>query len=178
MWLTEPRNLKRLRSIWGHVQGVLFAIFLYLILEQLFLTYARQKLFYKRLNLHYFLLFETYLKICHFFHFFLYSFCLHDFSVQFLLNFYYSQTQNLVTDLRWSFLRKKRFLFWQKTPSQILDWVLYTPLNSVDLWLNSLLTLSWRRSLSYRDQSIDLLCKSMDWFLCDRDLHRERVKLI
>ena len=92
MWLTEPRNLKRLRSVWGHVQGVLIAIFLYLILEQLFLTYARQKLFYKRLNLHYFLLFETYLKICHFFHFFLYSFCLHDFSVQFLLNFYYSQT--------------------------------------------------------------------------------------
>ena len=26
-------------------------------------------------------------------------------------------------------------------------------------------TLSWRRSLSYRNQSIDLLCKSVDWFL-------------
>ena len=38
------------------------------------------------------------------------------------------------------------------------------------------LTLSWRRSLSYRNHSIDLLSKSMDWFLCDRDLCRERVK--
>ena len=28
----------------------------------------------------------------------------------------------------------------------------------------------------YRNQSIDPLCKSMDWFLHDRDLHHERVK--
>ena len=32
------------------------------------------------------------------------------------------------------------------------------------------LTLSWRMSLSYRNQ-----CKSMDWFLYDRDLRRESV---
>ena len=38
------------------------------------------------------------------------------------------------------------------------------------------LTLSWRKSLLYRNQSIDLQCKSMDWFLHDRDLRRERVK--
>ena len=38
------------------------------------------------------------------------------------------------------------------------------------------LTLSWRRPLSYRNQSIDLLCKSMDWFLYDNGLHHERVK--
>ena len=31
------------------------------------------------------------------------------------------------------------------------------------------LTLGCRRSLSYRNQSIDLLCKSMDWFLYDRE---------
>ena len=37
------------------------------------------------------------------------------------------------------------------------------------------LTLSWRRSLSYRNKSIDLLCKPMDWFLYDLDLHNERV---
>ena len=30
------------------------------------------------------------------------------------------------------------------------------------------LTLSWRRLLTYRNQSMDLLCKSMDWFLYDR----------
>ena len=38
------------------------------------------------------------------------------------------------------------------------------------------LTLSWRRPLSYRTQSIDLLRKSMDWFLCDNGLRHERVK--
>ena len=45
-------------------------------------------------------------------------------------------------------------------------------------WIKSLvhLTLSWRRSLSYRNQSIDLLCKSIEWFLYDRDLRHERVK--
>ena len=37
------------------------------------------------------------------------------------------------------------------------------------------LTLSWRRSLSYRNQSIDLQSKSMDWVLYDRDLRHERV---
>ena len=37
------------------------------------------------------------------------------------------------------------------------------------------LTLWWQRSLSYRNQSIDLLSKSMDWFLYDRDLRHERV---
>ena len=39
------------------------------------------------------------------------------------------------------------------------------------------LPLSWRRPLSYRNQSIDLLCKSMDWFLYDNGLRPERVKL-
>ena len=38
------------------------------------------------------------------------------------------------------------------------------------------LTLSRRRPLSYRNQSIDLLRKSMDWFLYDNDLRLERVK--
>ena len=30
-------------------------------------------------------------------------------------------------------------------------------------------------SLSYKNQSIDFQCKSMDWFLYDRDLRHERV---
>ena len=38
------------------------------------------------------------------------------------------------------------------------------------------LTLSWRRPLSYRNQSIDLQSKSMDWFLYDRGLRHESVK--
>ena len=40
-----------------------------------------------------------------------------------------------------------------------------------------LLTLSRPRPISYRNQSIDLLCKSMGWFLYDIGLGRERVKL-
>ena len=37
------------------------------------------------------------------------------------------------------------------------------------------LALSWQSSLSYRNQSIDLLWKSMNWFLYDKDLSNERV---
>ena len=38
------------------------------------------------------------------------------------------------------------------------------------------LAVSRQRFLSYRNQSIDSLCKSIDWFLYDRDLRHERVK--
>ena len=38
------------------------------------------------------------------------------------------------------------------------------------------LTLSRRRPLSYRNQSIDLRNKTMDWFLYDNGLRLERVK--
>ena len=31
-------------------------------------------------------------------------------------------------------------------------------------------------SLSYRNQSIDLSCKSIDWFLYDRDIDRKVLK--
>ena len=54
----------------------------------------------------------------------------------------------------------------------ILVITLLLKLTYTDLFL----TLSWRRSLSYRKQSIDLQSKSMDWFLYDRDLRHERVK--
>ena len=37
------------------------------------------------------------------------------------------------------------------------------------------LTLSQRRPLSYRNQSIDLKSKSMDWFLHDKCPRHERV---
>ena len=40
------------------------------------------------------------------------------------------------------------------------------------------LTLSWRRTLSYRNQSIDLVCIPMDWFLYDNDHRHERVKIM
>ena len=38
---------------------------------------------------------------------------------------------------------------------------------------NKTFALTWRRSLSYRNQSIDLLRRSMGWFLYDRDLRHE-----
>ena len=38
------------------------------------------------------------------------------------------------------------------------------------------LTLSWRGPLLYRNQSIDLQSKSMDWFLYDNGLRHESVK--
>ena len=34
------------------------------------------------------------------------------------------------------------------------------------------------KSLSYRNQAIDLLCKSVDWFLYDRDFCHGRVKCL
>ena len=40
---------------------------------------------------------------------------------------------------------------------------------------STLLTLSWRRPLSYRNQSVNLLCKLMDWFLYDNGLRHGRV---
>ena len=45
-------------------------------------------------------------------------------------------------------------------------------------WVNRNLYLphSSQRSLSYTNQSIDLLSKSMDWFIYERDLRHERVK--
>ena len=46
---------------------------------------------------------------------------------------------------------------------------LVTPVENISL------TLSRRRPLSYRNQSIDLLRKSMDWFLYDNGLRHERV---
>ena len=38
------------------------------------------------------------------------------------------------------------------------------------------LPLWWRRSRSYKNQSIDLQSKSMDWFLCDSDLRHKKIK--
>ena len=42
--------------------------------------------------------------------------------------------------------------------------------------INFVLTLSWRRPLLYRNQSIDLLRKSMDKSIYGNDLRHERVK--
>ena len=58
----------------------------------------------------------------------------------------------------------------------ILEWILLNVQYYLtkSLWIS--LTLSRRRSLSYRNKAIDLQSKSMDWFLYDRNLRHERVK--
>ena len=38
------------------------------------------------------------------------------------------------------------------------------------------LTFSWRRSLFYGNQSIDLICKLMGWFPYNKDIRHERVR--
>ena len=50
-------------------------------------------------------------------------------------------------------------------------------MESLTLYAPAPLTLSWRKSLSYRNQSMDLLCKSMDWGLYNRNLRHERFKI-
>ena len=84
--------------------------------------------------------------------------------------------QNSVKNEKMEFLWKQltvlsRLVFSQKYPCWMFDRVLNTPPQFPES-----LTLSWRRSISYRNQSINLLCKSIDWFLYDMDLSHKRVK--
>ena len=62
---------------------------------------------------------------------------------------------------------------WQVLNCCYLNWFI----TEIDLFVRpNSLTLSWRRPLPYRKQSIDLLRKPMDWFLYDNGLIHERVK--
>ena len=68
----------------------------------------------------------------------------------------------------WNFKRMFQCLF----PHQVLHKVLLACEYGSQIELN----LSRPRPISYRNHSIDLLCKSMDWFLYDIGLGRERIK--
>ena len=63
---------------------------------------------------------------------------------------------------------------WALTSS--VFWYALRASNDFELCYVMKLPLSWRRLLSYRNQSIDLQSKSMDWFLYDNGLRHERVK--
>ena len=68
----------------------------------------------------------------------------------------------------------------KKTHKKIRGWnILIIERLSLGSGYNMLndLTLSWRRSISYKNQSIDLQSKSMDWFVYERDLRHEIVKV-
>ena len=64
--------------------------------------------------------------------------------------------------------------------------IIFAKSSMLDVWLGSkcvsvlrsrfALTLLWRKTLLYRSQPIDLLCKSMDWFLYHKDLRHEGVQ--
>ena len=71
--------------------------------------------------------------------------------------------QNPVKHLRWTVL-------WRKTPILCLT-------GFSEYGFCSRLTLSWRRPISYRNQSIDLRSKSVDWFLYRIGLRHERVNV-
>ena len=75
---------------------------------------------------------------------------------------------------RWYF--RKAFWF-QKTFLRFRYWKHSESLMILKQKYTDPLTLSWRRSLSYRNQSIDLQSKSIDCFLYCKDAHREKVKL-
>ena len=64
-----------------------------------------------------------------------------------------------------------------RSPNRRCNFYVAVGLQLCDYFCKTALTLSWRRPLSYRSQSIDLLRKSMDWFLYDNDngLRHERV---
>ena len=76
-------------------------------------------------------------------------------------------------------------MFQTKLRERSLSFLLFTNRRSFTTILKSIevgirhtklyLTLSWRRYLSHRNQSIDFQNKPMDWFLYDRDHHHDRV---
>ena len=66
---------------------------------------------------------------------------------------------------------KKYCFHFISTWTKLQSWVKHFDAKFTPPWL----TLSWRRPL-YRNQSIDLLSKPMDWLLYDNGLRHERVK--
>ena len=81
------------------------------------------------------------------------------------------QFRNSLFDLKWknesqkiSFISQIWLTHWKRKNEKKIFWLYFD------------LTLSWRRPLPHRNQSIDLFCKSVDWFLHDNGPRQERVK--
>ena len=95
------------------------------------------------------------------------------------MDFWFSKNQNLENHYRHEediYIFKRHM----KTQKHVNTYSQVKREKEEETWCNKsrVLTFSWRRPISYRNQSIDLLCKSMDWFLFDIGLRHERVKLI
>ena len=80
----------------------------------------------------------------------------------------------MVTPPKGTCLSPQRRLVFQKTAVTISRTFDFSTFGI--MLLTICLTLSWRRPISYRNQSIDLLRKSMVWFLYDIGIRHERVK--
>ena len=81
---------------------------------------------------------------------------------------------------RWVSLSRDYIVQFAPNFFHMLCWKYFDGLNLLHISLirfNHLhLTFSWRGPLSYRNQSIDLRSKSVDWFLYDNGFRHERVK--
>ena len=71
-----------------------------------------------------------------------------------------------------TFMGKKPLSIWFKK----IDWFIKTD-NGVSTPKSSLIrdTKGTKRSLSHRNKSVDFFCKSVDWFICDRERVNQKI---
>ena len=75
----------------------------------------------------------------------------------------------------------KSWIFVKEKPDRKKKGIMYYNTYQMTLgvwWMKRVLSFLWQRSLLYRNQSIDLQNKSMDWFLYDRNFRHERVNAL
>ena len=73
----------------------------------------------------------------------------------------------------------KKSLIEKKTKARKANYALqHVKTDSRCMWMKSVLSLSWRRFLLYRYQSIDFRNKSMNWFLYGKNLRHEWVNAL
>ena len=83
----------------------------------------------------------------------------------------FTKKENLIQLLSFEFCENFKKTFFHRTAPVLL-------LETMVLRMKRILTLSWRKPLSYRNQSTDLQSKSIDWFLYNNGLRHERVNNI
>ena len=80
---------------------------------------------------------------------------------------------------RWYSLKKGQIKGQIKTKTKKTCYTLqHVRTNSQCMFIKSVLNLSWRRPLLYRNQSIDLQSRSINWFLNDKNLRHERFNAL
>ena len=104
------------------------------------------------------------------------------------VNVFWKVSQNLQENFCLFFIKVADKRLRNKSIPQSINWLIncllillnwFAKLTLItDMYMWSALTLSRRRPLSYRNQPIDLLRKSMGWFLHDNGLRLERVKML